>query len=359
MNNKFTKKKDSPVILILGWVVSFIFFLIGFYHTGQGLQSYQVLGMKYGSFIISFGILMLMIISYTKAVSGSKLALMFYVLFALVNFTCNLNSFYPNDQGEYLYKKELEEKKLAITGYQSEIDKAFLNKSVMDKSKTAENFLGQLSEQIMDGGFKDKSKALVKMIEGTLDLADGSITLLSSGNNQTDYANIAHKYISIIGDKINKYKESHGATNPLINDIANLKEVYVQLLDKKIKDPHPFINHENTEDKATSDFLLRDLVSKMENFKVAADESAKKYNLNLHLPKQVYINNEFGKFSHTFRSIGENTSQAGTWYVIAICLLIDFIIPLSMYFLIRKKEGEESNNPFDRVFNRKPKLQSF
>lgn len=358
MKNGFTKNTENPLILILGWAVSFIFFLVGFYHTGQGLQSYKVLGMEYGSYLISFGILMLMVISYTKAVTGSKLALALYVLFALVNFTCNLNSFYPNDQGEFLYKKELEEKKLALTAYQSEIDKKFINKNVLDRVRSAENLLSQLSEQILDGGFREKSNLVVDQIEDVLGLNRGSITRLSAGNGNYDYERIADTYNNIIGDRVKKYMAANGFNSSAIKKASDLKSQYTPLLDKKIKNPFPLIDRENLQNIRTSDYLIRDLVSKMKNLRLEAQDEAKALKINLNLPEQKYKNDEFGKFSHTFRAIRENTSEAGTWYVIIICLLIDFIIPISMYFLIRKKDGEKSNNPWDRFFGQ-DKLKSF
>ncbi len=61
----------------LAMAAATICFLIGWFHTGQGLANYRVLGTEYGGFILATGLLIIMILAYNKAIKGSKVGLVF------------------------------------------------------------------------------------------------------------------------------------------------------------------------------------------------------------------------------------------------------------------------------------------
>jgi hypothetical protein len=62
---------------------------------------------------------------------------------------------------------------------------------------------------------------------------------------------------------------------------------------------------------------------------------------------------EMGKFNHTMDSIGKRIGKLDTWGILILVLFIDFIVPLGIYLLIRKKDGEEKKKKviFGRDFN--------
>jgi hypothetical protein len=48
-----------------------------------------------------------------------------------------------------------------------------------------------------------------------------------------------------------------------------------------------------------------------------------------------------GKYSkHTFETISERIADISTWWVISLCLFVDLIVPMAIYYLLRKDYGE-------------------
>ena len=62
---------------------------------------------------------------------------------------------------------------------------------------------------------------------------------------------------------------------------------------------------------------------------------------------------EMGKFNHTMDSVGKRIGKLDTWGILILVLFIDFIVPLGIYMLIRKKDGEDNPKKvtFGRDFN--------
>lgn len=101
------KNKQIPNIVKIGaWLLSFIVFAVGFWHTHLGLQEMRPFGSEYGSIAIAAIILLLLLITYYFAITGSKVALIFYVLCGLFFFTFNMNYFYPSYLARKLVREE-------------------------------------------------------------------------------------------------------------------------------------------------------------------------------------------------------------------------------------------------------------
>jgi hypothetical protein len=92
-------KKISPIIRIGSWLITFICFGIGFWHTHLGLKEFKVLSSSYGSLLFSAIILLAMLIAYSYAISGKKSMLIIYFIGATFFFVFNLTSFYPTYLG--------------------------------------------------------------------------------------------------------------------------------------------------------------------------------------------------------------------------------------------------------------------
>jgi hypothetical protein len=54
------------------------------------------------------------------------------------------------------------------------------------------------------------------------------------------------------------------------------------------------------------------------------------------LPKAQFL----GQVKHTFETISERIADISTWWVISLCLFVDLIVPMAIYYLLRKDDGE-------------------
>lgn len=50
---------------------------------------------------------------------------------------------------------------------------------------------------------------------------------------------------------------------------------------------------------------------------------------------------ELGRFAHTISSVKQRINKIDTWGIIILCLFIDLIVPLAIYFMIRGNTGNE------------------
>ena len=123
-----TQKTTVPFhIQILGWLCSLSAFALGFWHTHHGLKAMKPLGSEYGSYIVAGLISMVLIIAYSRAVSGVgvKKALFFYLICAMLNFTFNTNSFYPTLLGRKLLKEETTALNDKLQNYSAKLDSIY------------------------------------------------------------------------------------------------------------------------------------------------------------------------------------------------------------------------------------------
>ena len=82
-----TKKvKIPPGVTNGAWLLSFIVFVVGFWHTHLGLKQMNVFGSEYGSLAVALIVLLLLLITYWYAVNGKKEALYFYIMCGFVFF---------------------------------------------------------------------------------------------------------------------------------------------------------------------------------------------------------------------------------------------------------------------------------
>jgi hypothetical protein len=325
-----------------------ICFLIGWFHTGQGLANYRVLGTEYGGFVLATGVLCIMILAYNKAIKGSLVGLGFYLLCAIITFICNLNSFYPNYRANALIREELREHRTNLGELRESIKSEFqdvqlnaLAESVRSKSK-------QLQAQCRQRGFGPLTEEVLKSIEAEL---GRRITRLRLGTNQAEWDSCAERYEVIIEDELMaKLKENRYSEK--LEDIRHAEEYYV-LYSQKIDDTLA----DRTELKRVPDYVeglvkgYRDSCKKAtsliasERKEQTAPASASN---ELPLCDQAYAspNVEMGTFSHTFKSIWATRGDGGTWTVILIALFIDFLMPLALYLLVRTESNSARSEDF-------------
>jgi hypothetical protein len=159
--------------------------------------------------------------------------------------------------------------------------------------------------------------------------------------------------------------------------MAQLQKMFEKPKDEKLLSPGDSIFKEISDNRATKkeDSAAFDLsVKKLEDLVKLNDEMAKAVNVleinykdkgkNEVVKMRVLNKNdkaellfpkskEMGKFNHTMDSIGKRIGKLDTWGILILVLFIDFIVPLGIYMLIRKKDGEDKPKKvtFGRDFN--------
>jgi hypothetical protein len=325
-----------------------ICFLIGWFHTGQGLANYRVLGTEYGGFVLATGVLCIMVLAYNKAIKGSPVGLGIYLLCALITFICNLNSFYPNYRANALIREELRDHRTKLGTLRESIKTQFqdvqlnaLADSVRSKSK-------QLQAQCRQRGFGPLCEEALKSIEAEL---GRRITRLKLGTTQAEWDRIAEQYEVIIEDELKaKLKENRYLDK--LEDIRNAEEYYLlfsQKIDATLAD--------RTELMRVPDYV-EDLVKgyrdscKKATALIASERKGQTMPASTSnetpLCEQAYSspNVELGTFSHTFKSIWATRGDGGTWTVIVISLFIDFLVPLALYMLVRTEANGARTDDF-------------
>jgi hypothetical protein len=170
-----------------------------------------------------------------------------------------------------------------------------------------------------------------------------------------------------------------GVGNALVatKSMAQLQKMFEKPKDEKLLSPGDSIFKEISDNRATKkeDSAAFDLsVKKLDELVKLNDEMANAVNkLNItykengknEVVKMKELNKgdkaellfpkskEMGKFNHTMDSIGKRIGKLDTWGILILVLFIDFIVPLGIYLLIRKKDGEEKKKKviFGRDFN--------
>lgn len=379
MNNK--KSTQIPrYLIIIGWVVSLFAFSLGFYHTADGVSYLQPLGLKYGGFILSGLISLMLVLSYARAVSGVKIALVFYVLCALFNFIFNLNSFYPNMNSRKLLQEEAEQIRDTIQYNLSQYQNLVNLGSSLDVANLEAKRNACINEIVKSRGFGENAKQELSEFNnisskyGVAPINAGSYNV-SSPNAATVFGGEMDKVISDLKSGTSTITNADAA----LSKMSQLGKMFVRSenenqmsaadsIFKEISD-NPKTKKEGEIAFKRSVEKLEDLVKKNDEMASAVNELGIKYKsketgkeevlrmkvLNpddkaeLLFPKSK----EMGKFNHTMDSVGKRIGKLDTWGILILVLFIDFIVPLGIYMLIRKKDGEDNPKKvtFGRDFN--------
>jgi len=319
-------KNTPPWMKALGWVVSGLCFIVGFYHTGLGLSEFQIFSSTYGSFFVSFVVLACLVMAYKRAIDGSEIGLTFYMFFALVNLICNFNYFYPSYMADSLVRSEIANDKKSFSQLSEEIRANFLDSKLDGFAKTVEEKSKEVQAQIRAGGLGPKADKDLQDIEGLL---NKRITRIKSGANQQAWDKTAEEYGRLIGDMLNAklMENDYGSKHDLVRDAEQLKDLLFRKLDK-LTDSSVSITVIPVE--------VKDLVGKYRDLCVRANRLSNPPNGFLCDPYFYSENADLYKFSHTFRSAVHHLNEAGTWMILFACLLLDFGFPLGVYFLLRE-----------------------
>jgi hypothetical protein len=345
------KKQLSPLVLIGAWLLSFIVFIVGFWHTHLGLKEMRPFDSEYGSLSIASIILLLIIISYSVAVNGKKIALLFYIIGGLFFFIFNLNYFYP----AYLARQLVKEEAIAL----NDTLQSFSNKiNRMDNSNVSVvSELYNIKEKLLDevigqDGFGPRAQ---KYLDDFNALAKSDqLPNRTIGSTPAERKRIAERYDDLLTKDIRNYvlkQISNGKVENAdellvgIEQLKTLSNEYSSKLEAIIADNqripldsvsnHPQIN------------TLQSLVTKLDNATIKINKSSGK---DVFPKLKEASTRNLGRIAHTLSSVGKRIYKIDTWGIILLCLFIDLLVPLFVYLMIKKEENSEHSEwlPFPK-----------
>lgn len=355
---------------ILGWLISLTAFAFGFYHTAEGLMGFGILDSKIGSFLAAGLILMVLILAYNRLMSGKKSAIYFYLFCASIMFIFNLNSFYPKYLGEKLIKEDALAMKDTLVKYQAKLgeisgknDKTIVT-TVDNAKQIEESFLSEFKSAGTKIGWGENAERYLNnlndllQLEGKNRLDGGSITV-----NKSNADSAKSRWKDKIDKQINTWIKDHAA-GEVGNDYAvynssqkldSLRAHFEPVLDSILVDTATWNLSQPSKLKAIVD--IGTAASQFDNI----GKSVNVILLQKHrLPKLNDEKNQLafppthdlGKFEHTINSATKRINKIDTWGPIILCFIIDFFVPLVIYFLL--SGGNKRSNDFSNLFKRNP-----
>lgn len=358
---------STPLFIkILGWLISLSAFALGFWHTHHGLMPMKPLGTVYGSFVVAGLISMVLIVAYSRAMSGVKIALLFYLICAGFNFTFNVNSFYPTLLSRKLLKEETLALNDTLQNYAARMQKeqAELGNLDLTTYNDLNDEMASVLREIKNrGGFGPEATshlAKFNQLAGSNISADRNL-----GVNQSERNEKVNFYTNELKGAIDKY---------VINDLTQGNKTGIAIIENNQKldsirilytDSLKEILKDNSDIKVDSltKFspqirTLQNLVSDIDNIAIAVNKATNRVilkplndeNRNQNsIPKIQYI----GQFDNTVESVIHRRNRLDTWGVLLLVFFIDFVVPLAIYFLIRGKTDQSSSKLVDKLSGKK------
>lgn len=361
MNYEFDKPAAPaiPKIVQLGaWLLSFLVFAIGFWHTHLGLKEMRPFGSEWGGLVIAGVVLLLMLITYYFAIQGKKVALLFYIFCGLVFFVCNLNYFYPSYLGRTLLKEEATALNDTLQKYTNRanvlLNKAGFTSKDGDGSLTDYMRMQQLANLIQDEILKANGvgpRAHKYIDEMNKLLGRNAIVVRNErpGDKRDEIASFYKIHYegamkSWLLARLQKGNDVGYAAQLLVGvgKLDTLQLAFTPLLTKQIIPDNSDVNLDSVKTHPQIQSLQM-LVSGM-------DEATSKINESLNQPafvelKEAPIRN-LGKIAHTLSSVQKRSSNLDTIAIVFICLLMDLLVPLAIYSLLKNQPTQHRVDPF-------------
>ena len=355
-------EKTVPAhIKILGWFISLSAFVLGFWHTHEGVRSFKALN-GYGSFVVSGLILACLIVAYSRALSGLKIAFVFYLICALFNFTFNLNSFYPNLLGRKLLNEEANELQNVMISNSNKLDSIYNKYGKGTNIMTDINQLEQLKSSIISELIEQDGMGpnALSYLANFNRITNSNIDALNNIGNAEDRIKWLNRWTPKMDEAINTFV----LTKYLQSDLSKLDIIRsknaMDSLKYNFSSAFQHIARDNS--KITiNDSIIENhpQIDTLKMFVIGIDTISSKVNKALGKNKivlQVFNSDEaekrnnypkiqnLGQFDHTIESIGKRIKRTDTWGVLILVFFIDFIIPLAMFFMIRGGGPNNSSN---------------
>jgi|694.fasta_scaffold31282_5 hypothetical protein len=356
-------EKTVPAhIKILGWFISLSAFVLGFWHTHEGVRSFKALN-GYGSFVVSGLILACLIVAYSRALSGLKIAFVFYLICALFNFTFNLNSFYPNLLGRKLLNEEANELQNVMVSNSNKLDSIYNKYGKGTNIMTDINQLEQLKSSIISEVIEQDGMGpnALSYLANFNRITNSNIDALNNIGNAEDRIKWLNRWTPKMDEAINTFV----LTKYLQSDLSKLDIIRsknaMDSLKYKFSPAFQHIARDNSKIPINDSIIENHpQIDTLKMFVIGIDTISSKVNKALGKNKsvlQVFNSDEaekrnnypkiqnLGQFDHTIESIGKRIKRTDTWGVLILVFFIDFIVPLAMFFMIR---GGSSNNSSNR-----------
>jgi hypothetical protein len=367
-----TEETKTPRLIKIGAVLlSLLVFTVGYWHTHLGLKNQHFFSSEYGSLFIAAIPLLLLLLSYFFIINGKKnvlaIAFVVYLICAFTFIICNLNYFYPYDFKEDLVREDAGALKdtlqsyatraTGMTGLKSEAINDYLN---------LEQLKDQIHSEIADQhGYKDIARAKVadfNRITAKYGVKEVNPSL-ANVTNFNEQARIVDEYLvgamkNFIektlknGDNIKDVKTKIIAENRLFA----LQEKYTPVLESIQRDTTKINisnDKKNIENNPKNIAIINAIISELNSVTKPVNEINKGKEPFVALDASI---TKLGSVGHTLPSIvqhiktGTKEQKVGTWKNIMICLLIDLLVPLAIYFFLREK-SEIIPGGYDGAFN--------
>jgi hypothetical protein len=304
---------------------------------------------------------MLILISYYYAIVGRKIAILFYIICAFSLIVFNLNYFYPYDFKEDLVKEDAIALKDSLISFSTRSESLIEMepKALKDDVKLRNLKNDVLSEVRNQGGYSTNAKSKVSQINTILQqyqipIINPSMAKVNSDKIKGDILE------QEINDKIKSFrlKTSAQGTNLEIfdayskckNELASLKEKYVPILEFIINDTTKIDisnDKKNIENNPENIAKISQIVSEINSATKPVNEIKKDDSPFAVLEATI---TKLGSIGHTLPSIvkhirkGTKEQKVGAWKNILICLLIDLIVPIAIYVMVRRKDNDKEND---------------
>ncbi len=259
-----------------------------------------------------------------------------YLVFATVNFACNLNSFYPNYRSDALIRQELRAHDAALVDLKEAIEKEFKDPKLETLTIEIGGMKGQLQAQIRQRGFGPRAEDDLQKIEIKLERKIGTITRLKLGKAESEWEDIALQYGKFVDEELNTYlsKNRYPDKIDLMRMAIDHQSIYATKIKESLDSKIPL--------KVVPDFVEDIIKGYQETCKKAVALAPKGDASKICQDNYASANAEINTFSHTFASVAQTFSDGGTLTVLAITLFLDFIFPLAIYLLVRPKAMDPS-----------------
>lgn len=349
------KQKLPNYIMLLGWLITAVTFIIGFWHTHLGLREFRALSSNYGSLVIAGLIVMVIIVAYNRALSGNKSGLYFYLLCATFMFIFNLNSFYPSYLGRKLIKEE------AI----------YLNDTLQSYANRLNVITGQVAtDYIKDIRFlEDKKSTVLREIRERGGFGPEATRALMEFNTKSGSQISPDRQLMVTTEEREKVANYYDGQMKnaiglfIVSALSTSEKNALQIYNAKVMadsirniftEPLEFVIKDNSRVENIDSVRFRPDIKMFSELVTNLDIVVKNANTAMNNEKfltklrdetdQVPLpkTQELGRLAHTLSSVWERLGKLDTWGIIILCLFIDFVVPLAVYFLIRKGYVERS-----------------
>jgi len=216
----------------------------------------------------------------------------------------------------------------------------------------------QLTAQCREKGFGPLADQTLKEIETEL---GRTITRLRVGKTtQTDWERCAEQYEQIIEGELKARLalDQYEKKNETVEFAAQAAQVVKSHVEESLEQTDPFTALPSYVEEYVQTY--RDSCAKAKIF-IDVKTNTKKGDKGpdagaFHcLSDYASPNTELGTFGHTFKSIWSTRTNGGTLVVLFVCVFVDFLMPLALYFLVARNE---SSRVLREEFYREPEVGS-